>query len=275
MRIVDITRQYLLAEKTGDYEAYLASSQDFFNHYLMYWGSSDSSFVHENEDEVNAKRQLVLQSLPHIEQKFLHAGLSLDAVEVILFVGQGTANGHAFLQNGKPIVWIALESYHSQQQVDIFVTHELVHGLHYAQHPEFVFSSQIEKANLGRQLMTEGVASVLTQDLLGCSFENALWADFLSQNNIASWMQSCRYQEQALGRYALDHWIDHSGAAIDLFFANNPHNIWQYRAGYYLGASWVRAIQRQNHLMPAQLLSVPRNELEDKMRKAGERNRVS
>lgn len=240
---------------------YLDSDRAFFDHYLTYWGSPNAPFVHLSEKEVFFQRQRVLSSLPEIEQRFTDIGFSLDQIELILFVGQNKANGHAFLRDGKPVVWVAIEAYHSKLEADVFVTHELVHGLHYASRPEFAFSTPAEKAHVGRQVLTEGVATFLTQQILGCTLETALWADSLSTSDASFWMHSCQDERPRLEKYLFDHWLDDHGAALDLFYANDPKDIWRYRAGYYPGAVWMEAICRTRGLMMAELLAVSREDL--------------
>lgn len=178
-------------------------------------------------------------------------------------IGQGTSNGHAIIEDDRALVWIPLEAYSTERQVGVFLTHEIVHGLHYLSRPEYFFHTHEEKNHLGRQLMTEGVALYVTKTLMSFSAEDALWADYIPEAECMVWMNACVQEQPALRTFMREHWNDIDGLALDLFFANDPDDIYRYRAGYFIALSIIESIVATRGLDLQALLATPRTQLEE------------
>jgi len=178
----------------------------------------------------------------------------------MLFVGVDTSNGHAYRQGDRFRVWLPIESYRTEKLIDVFITHEMLHALHYEASPTFYFADTREKDNLGRQLMTEGIATCLTQRLLGTDDLTALWADFLPRDRGQEWLRECEARSPELVGL-LRRNFDLSSDAISMFHAADPLDIRRYRAGYYVGLRLIEELMTEKRLTAGQLLQLERSAL--------------
>lgn len=242
MHIVDLTDAYcttILGRR--DLSGYCRSYPAFFKHYFQFWANKHSwQTALKTPSAVRRRRAMVTSRLGGIEQKLILAGFDTSDVKLILFVGQNTSNGHAFLDQGNFVIWIPIEAYESKLQVDVFVTHEILHGLHYARRPEFYFITERQRRNVGRQLLIEGFATWASAHVLDLVDGAALWADYLSFQERATWLAACQRREAELKVYVVNRF--HIALTdMSLFYANDPEDVFAYRAGYFAG---LRAVQR-------------------------------
>ncbi len=238
MRITNLVKNYHEDFDDKDKSRYLQSFPELFEHYFSYW--SDESLPFFKDKEVIARgEQLILKGFPVIEKKMRELSIDLNDIDVVLFVGQNVSNGHAALLDGTWTVWLPVEAYASKEQVDIFVTHEMVHAVHYKKHPELYFSSINEKQLTSRQVITEGLATYISMLVAGVNEKKALWADFLSDEQIDQWMNNCEKQIANLAITVLERWDE---SAQGLFQANDSEDIMKFRAGYYLGMKSIKDI---------------------------------
>ncbi len=260
MKIIDLTFETFSSAVSG-IENYEQVHPALFSHYFRYWAERsrfpDCILTH---DRLSFHVNLVKDGLRYAERKIASFGLPLDDIMVILFTGQNTSNGHAFMNEGRMIVWLPVETYHTPLQAEVFATHEIVHGIHYLLSPAFMFCTEDERMHTGRQLITEGIATYLTKQVLGISDRVSLWADYLDGVKSGEWFEECSKREKELKEYCLER-FSYSGSDVSLFFANDPADIFSYRAGYYLGLQFANRFAKQlksDH----DLLCTRRSELE-------------
>lgn len=261
MNIIDLTESYTtnMLEK-NDLPVYERSYPALFSHYFKYWARRKNFPNHLSRAEVVKRKGLVTGALKEIDRKLAGARFEMKNIDVVLFVGLGTTNGHAFKDNDKFIVWLPLEGYETKLQAIIFITHEIIHALHYTQSPDFYFHNVIEKRHVARQLITEGLATWLTIKILNVDEGLALWANYISKSKIKIWLQNCR-QKHELYKYILKNFSS-SNPKIGLFYANDPADIINYRAGYYVGLKLVEAMAKDKGLKAAEMLRIPRRKFE-------------
>ena|ERR1700733_6292910 len=255
MEIVDLTPDYLrFLDVETSCEEYPSSKIEFFDQYRKYWGSG-KSFLHAlSFKDVKSRRELLLQHLTLADEELRKNGFSTDNLQAILFVGNNSANGHAFLDNEKPVAWFAIECFKSELEAKVFTMHELIHALHYATRPEFFFSNIEEKNSISRQLITEGISTYLTKPLWNLSDEESLWADAIPAKQIHSWMAACRSSEKELFQYVAAN-FESSDPSIELFYAANPDDIYSYRVGYFVGLKVIESIVADNNIGYQELLN--------------------
>jgi uncharacterized protein YjaZ len=187
-------------------------------------------------------------------------GFSTENVSAILFVGNNSANGHAFLDHGKTVAWFAIECFESELDARVFTMHELVHALHFAARPEYAFNDVVKQRNVARQLITEGIASYLTKSILNVTDETALWANRLPANQLHTWMTACRNSEKKLFQFIVAN-FESCDSPIKIFYAANPEDIYSYRAGYYVGLKLIESILANNDFSNRDLLNIPLEEM--------------
>src|SRR3989339_222134 len=266
MKIKDLTQNYItnILEK-DNLDLYKKSMPELFSHYFEYWALED--YFHKSlkiKEEVEEKTDLIKSRLDFIEEKLKDFGFDTSDVEILLFVGQNCTNGHAFEKDGKFIVWLPIEAYESKEDIDIFVTHEIIHALHYSVNPDFYFKTKEEKMNVGRQIITEGLATYLTSKVLTINEGKALWEDFLNKDELKNWFDSCEDKRYELYDFVLKN-FNFSNKDIQIFWANDPKDVYKYRAGYFVGSELIKDFIKNNKIEDKDLLSLDRVKFEKKI----------
>lgn len=182
-----------------------------------------------------------------------------SSVRVVLGTGCETSNGHALLDGRSPVVWISLSNYPTVQTARVFFLHELLHGLHYEKVSEYAFQSREQKNHVGRQLVTEGLATYLTHKIFECTEAEALWADYLPEDQLRLVMT--RYLDNYSASLHNIH-LDWESTDKAYFYANDSNDVDTYRSGYYVGLKIFQMIERDLQIKPTDLISMPREELD-------------
>ncbi len=263
MQTIDLTNDYLSFLNTNNTSQYIKSCPFLFKHYFQYWGEGKKNFPKLKENDVLNNRKLILNSLQKIRRLFNKAGINSHDISVIIFIGQGTANGHAFIHKGKSYAWIAAEDYNSQLYSDVMCLHEIVHALHYANVPSFYFRNSPQKKHTGRLLITEGIASYVTKKLLRINNCKALWGDFLSAAKAKIWLKKCEEKSQEISDFIYKNF---NSTAANLFYLypekeaiNDP---FKSRGGYWLGLKLIEQIVKEERLSLNGILKMDRKILE-------------
>lgn len=262
MIVTDITDEYvkkILHE--DDLKAYEKTFPDLFDQYFTYWASRRNWHQELGEAAIKERKELVLSRLPIIGSNLSRAGFDTEHIRTVLMVGQGTTNGHAFRHQDEFSVFLPLEGYSTTEQVDIFVTHEIVHALHYAAQPDFFYETPEEKDSVARQILTEGIATYLTKTVMNVSDGAALWADYLSEDKLENWMKSCISEKQRLFEEVREI-IKNNKTAVGLFATEDVKDIRTYRAGYFVGLELVKGISMKHGFSAPDLLRIDRKRLE-------------
>ena len=110
--------------------------------------------------------------------------------------------------------------------------------------------------------MTEGIATYRSTKRMDLSEGDALWGDYLSKEEIVSWLNECKQKEQEIARIVIQD-IRSDNINPSLFHANDPKNILEFRAGYYLGMEIIKKIVGDKDLALSELLSTPRIKIEE------------
>lgn len=271
MNIIDLTDAYLRhVIGAGQRERYEESYPEIFDHYFKYWADRDSPMAVLSADDVHRQRDLLLRYLAALEGDLAAAGFDIAGMEVILFVGHNTSNGHACRVGDRFVVWIPIESYVSEGMAGVFLTYEIAHALHYTATPSFYFSNHDQKEALARQLITEGMAMWFTREILHVADMQALWADYLTDEQAQQWLKLCRDNEDALYAFCRERFADDAPAG-HLFHLANMNDVFANRAGYYVGLKIIDEIAAEYRLGLLEMISMDRDRLQalvlDKLRR--------
>ncbi len=261
IELLDITSSYLEYAIRQRERDYFASYPELFRHYYRYW-ADHGDIVQLAENAVQEKVALIESRMPVLEQAFTRHGFS-GRVYVALFVGANTTNGHAFWDDGRQsfVVWLPVEAYNTPLQVDVFVTHEIIHALHYTRCPEFYFRDEKTKYLVGRQIITEGIATWGTQVIMKCDDIAALWADYVSPSFAKQWYVQCRVRLPEMICRILNEWDD-SREENEWFSLWDENDVTRYRGGYYVGFWAFKQIHQVKSMDLHSLLAVEKRELE-------------
>lgn len=261
MRIIALTEKYRITMlEHNSLSEYETTFPELFDHYFKYWADRKRFFRALDNKELQERLNLFYARLPQIGKWFNNSELPAEKPRLVLFVGQDCTNGHAFKHKDEFLVWIPVEAYRTAMQVDVFVTHEMIHGLHYSKVPEFYFESANEKYSMARQLITEGLATYLTLKIVKVSEDEALRADYLPEDRRFEWIEKCKNNRKELFKFALENFYSENR---DFFEADNPVDIYKYRAGYYVGFEAIKKIAEEQNLTVQELLNLPRGRFED------------
>lgn len=262
MRIIDLTECY--QEKyvqNGDRGGYESSFPELFDHYYRFWTKREYDLELVTEDEIRIRKGWITQLIEKLTAVLHAVKIDSRSVNFVFLVGVATTNGHAFRHEDEYYVWLPLETYTTEKRVQVFATHEIAHALHYLNSPAFYFNDKDEQLQTSRQLITEGLATWVTRELLSLSNLDALWADYLDASEAQRWWQKCSDAEQELFERiaAIYHVCDHD---LEIFQASDPADIYRYRSGYYAGLRLIDRYARENSLSMKQLLKLPRARIE-------------
>lgn len=263
MRIVDLTKDYIesILEK-GDLGAYKKTHPTLFGHYFKYWADKKTFKPVLTKVQAESRGRLIIGRLNFIENKFKKFGFDVSDLKITLFVGQDTTNGHAFFDGKEFVVWLPIEAYKSKKRVDIFITHEIAHALHYSKTPDFYFGDlkRLKDIVIGSNLAVEGLATYLTKKILNISDGEALWADYVSPSQIKKWLKQCEDRQKELFKWLYDNFEEKLGDS-ELFGGLNTDDIFHSRGGYWAGLKIVEEIvQRYDGYNLAKILAVPQGE---------------
>ncbi|MEW5797003.1 MAG: hypothetical protein AB1772_11665, partial [Candidatus Zixiibacteriota bacterium] len=260
--VIDLVEDFIsLCLQQNDTPVYEARYPSFFEHYYRFWCSRDRPRVDSDARELRLRAARVRRAIDLCASRLRRWDLSPQGLTVILFVGRNTSNGHAFLNGDKWVVWIPVETYSTDLLAKVFVTHEVVHALHYRGSPGFYFNDKQEKERLSRQLITEGVATFLTTVILDCSDQEALWGDFLTQHQYDTWPIECRKRALEFAKSCYEHFSE-SSYDSSFFRILDPKKIVADRCAYLLGLDIVRDVSRKENIAPLELLKLGREDFE-------------
>lgn len=203
-----------------------------------------------------------LQWFTELDEILVSAGIE-SMVDIAILDGCQSSNGHALLLNGRPTAWVSVSNYPSDETIKVFGTHEVIHALHYGYMPEYHFESKLEKDHVGRQLVTEGLATFVTEKLLNLSESEALWSDYLMPNDLELLMDEYRKHQSESATNILRDW-DKSDSLY--FYANDRNDIDKYRSGYFIGRAIVARIAEQDEIGIYELLTMSRSMLDGKVK---------
>jgi hypothetical protein len=161
------------------------------------------------------------------EQEFRAQGL-LDELNVVLLVGNHTANGWIEEFHGRQTMFVALELLGAPPYDGMLFSHEALHLAH-MHHGAATWPDDV-----GSHLIQEGVATAASRELHpGLPDSGYLWND--DQHD--SWVRECREAERALTAIVLDEMATPAEAAHvkGLFAPDCPASPLPPRSGYWLG----------------------------------------
>ena len=261
MLIQNITNAYIdeyLVDK--DIVRYESSYPSLFVHYFKYWGDRGTFYPVLNNKETIQRVALLEKTFSQIEGNFARYDLDISNQTVILFVGQNYTNGHAYLDGKVSKVFLPVEGYETDAQVKAFVSHEILHGIHYQNQSSFYFNNKREKEMFSRLLLTEGLATLLSKEIMNLNDREVLWADFLSDLEWSVWKKKCEQEFRELCGFAYENFYNSENSQMFYTGWNKGKHV--NREGYYLGMRVLEEVIKSNFLEPKDLLYAERDEIE-------------
>jgi hypothetical protein len=268
MRICDLIETYINAILIrNDASLYEQARPELFEHYHTFWSKKRPYRRDWDAATLRGQRELVHARLIRLDACFAALSLEVAELEIVLFVGHGTTNGHAFRENGRFVVWIPIETYTDPLYTDVFLTHEIAHALHYERTPAFYFETVEEKDRISRMLITEALATYLTRAVLGQSEGDSLWGGYLPQEKLVRWMDECERRCPEICAFLARN-FDCSLSEHGLFclYDTEAIDVFCSRGGYFAGLRVIQTIARGRGLTVADLLLLDRQVFEGLVR---------
>jgi len=261
MKLLDLTGLYCRTVAiNGAWRDYEEQCPELFRHYFRFWAKRSYPDVKIPVNMLLSRSARITRRLPQLLRKFNEKGFDTSDLCIVLFVGKNCTNGHAFRGESGWVVWIPVESYATDLLIDVFVTHEIAHALHYESSSKFYFTSKPEHRDFARLLLTEGIATYLTTVILGCTDDVALWGDFLTAKQISNWRVNCERSWSLINDIAVRKF--RSNAPTELFQANDSKDVFKFRAGYLLGLELVKEVSSVENIAPNELVALSRKRFE-------------
>lgn len=222
----------------SDVPGYIECAAPILQQIQEIWDGRDLSLVLANsrysEAEIDHARKICKKS-----NSWLATAIKIRFPFIVipdgeLVLGTGTASGHAVRRGGKLVFWLALETHHTERQIEVFLPHEAAHAIHYSVNPALYPTTEREYHHTGRALWTEGLASFFSKEILSISPADALWADFMSEAWKREWMEYCQVHESEWFEIAIQRF----DSVIDKgrwFLMDGTGEFGSSRIGYYLG----------------------------------------
>jgi uncharacterized protein YjaZ len=255
MLIDDYTKEYFETfAKGSNWEAYEKCYPALLGYYKEHYGRTEEARP-PSINTVSKNSKIVRDAIEVVFDRFTHHGFDISKQRFVLFVGENTSNGHAFKDGDELIVWLPVETYTSKMLAEVFIAHELAHALHYRMSPEFYTTDKNEMWKGFRQLVTEGLATYVSREVMGADDGTALWADFLNSEQLSNWMKRCREKLEALCSHFIDV-IQKDEKERMLFLASDPDDVLKFRAGYFVGLKVVEEIVAASDLSIQALLTM-------------------
>src|SRR5699024_6182586 len=149
-----------------------------------------ASFLHEKTKEVMEDISSVID-------------IDFD-IDLITFLGDCSFDGHGILLEGKAYVFFDLHAILPRldfYNFDVFITHELIHSIHYHKNPSFYRQNHSSlKEKYFKLLFSEGIATYFSYLITGEDIEQAYWFNFLSNQEVNKWINNCEKLRNSLAK---------------------------------------------------------------------------
>jgi len=260
MLIDDYTKEYFeTIGKGSDWSEYEKYYPALLKYYKEHYGRAEQAKP-VSLHTVNKNSKIVRDAIAVACDKFSRHGFDMSKQRFVLFVGEHTSNGHAFKDGDELLVWLPVETYSTKMLAEVFIAHEVAHALHYRLSPAFYTTDKNEMWKGFRQLVTEGLATYVSREVMQLDDGTALWADFLNHEQLSNWMKRCRENLKALCSHFIDR-IENDEKERMLFLASDPLDVLKFRAGYYVGLKVIEEVVASRELDIQALLAMSMSDL--------------
>ncbi|MGO5064997.1 MULTISPECIES: hypothetical protein [unclassified Clostridium] len=234
----------------------------FFNEYFSVFNKysnfkeNTEKILYEYSKESIYKTFNILKNTFEKKVNFISDSLDLKIIPgLIVFIGNGYIDGHGALINNKPYVFFDLSAiipnFHNYN-IDLFVTHELLHGIHYSYNPYFYpkYYNNIEEKYFKR-MIAEGIATNLSSTFSSSTIEDSYWMGFLNKKEVQIWVDNCEKIKNNIV-YRINSSLKSSSFDKDLYHTlytvSDLKHLTNSRLAYYYGSQIISALSKYNSI---------------------------
>lgn len=189
-----------------------------------------------------------LKSLAEEMLKYISKSIDRNIdVGFITFFGDCSYDGHGILIDGKPYVFFDLNAIIPRlgfYNFRTFITHELLHAIHYYLNPNFYRANyQTVEERYFKLLFAEGIATHLSSVITSEKMEYAYCFGYISKKQVMEWIRNSEKMKshigndinKAINRSTLDNSLYNR-----LFGIEDFSMLTSYRLGYYYGSEIIK-----------------------------------
>ena len=225
---------------------------DFFKEYFKVFNHNDKF----TEDTIQSLKEMnindILDTSHVLEEKVqekiekITKDIELEVLPgMITFIGDESFDGHGIILNGKPYVFFDLTAVTRRKDkynLDMYVTHELIHSIHYGSQVSFYPGKYKNiKDKYLKRLIAEGLATFLANYYNNYNIEDSYWLGFLDSDKVREWIINCENNKNKIGD-KLKVQINRNEFDENLYlqlFALPGSDYANGRCGYYYGSQIV------------------------------------
>ncbi len=176
-------------------------------------------------------------------------------LRVVLLFGCEKTDATALLGTSETFVFFDIYTLFNQGRQDkmdkVFVVHELLHGVHFARHPEFAPVNYRKPADhLMKYLISEGAATYFAQKVTGASDKDTYWPSMFDETQYSAWNKFAQAEKKKFSK-RIQRYLQEVKAEPDLlkdlFYVLEFKDLESKRPGYLYGAEITRNFDRKHN----------------------------
>lgn len=184
----------------------------------------------------------------------LSKGEIKNEIGLIIFIGDGKIDGHGIIVSNSSYVFIDLKAIVSNVNYDLdaFVSHEIIHAVHYDLNKEFYPKNYNSIADeYLKFLIAEGAATYFSMRLFEVPENIGYWVGILEDDEINDWKNNCERLKVSTG-IRLKELISNDkfdkNTYNKLFCIKKSEKLTLYRMGYYYGCEIIKNLCNNNNI---------------------------
>lgn len=184
----------------------------------------------------------------------LSKGEIKNEIGLIIFIGDGQIDGHSIIVSNSSYVFVDLKAIvcNINYDLDAFISHEIIHAVHYDLNKEFYpqnYNSIADKYL--KFLIEEGVATYLSMHLFEMPENLSYWLGILENDEVNDWKSNCKRLKINMGirlkELTSNRRFD-KNIYNKLFCIKKSEDLTLYRMGYYYGCEIIKNLCNANNI---------------------------
>ncbi len=175
--------------------------------------------------------------------------------DIVLFIGDGTIDGHGLLVNDETYGFFELTTLMMTVEIyniEVFLAHELVHPIHYNINNSFAPNEWLGlEEHYFKRMLNEGISTYFSSRLMGIPIREAYWFGFLGDEALDAWLANCEGLKLDIANrltFSIKSGKLDKELQLQLFSIVGFENLTEYRLAYYYGTKIVEELNKSYSL---------------------------
>ncbi|NEZ49264.1 hypothetical protein FDB54_06465 [Clostridium botulinum] len=253
-QVVNLAIEQLQTEDIDD----LLKNNLFFKEYIEVFNGKElfkdniiKNIISADKGQIDYISDKLIEEFKKISKMFCKKGLE-NNIGLIIFIGDGSIDGHGIIIDNNPYVFIDLSASIpniSKYNLSTFMVHETIHALHYDLNKEVYPKNYLSvEDRYFKKLISEGIATEFSMSVFHISMESSYWLGLLEHEDVEKWIFNCEKMKLNVGK-KLSKTIINDKFNYDiyckLFTILKLKELTSYRMGYYYGSEIIKTIQQE------------------------------